>query len=150
VVVAPKRSRSRGIEGEEGSESKQHYLSAGTLDPVFAQKKKHAVMLDRLATIQESRRPPGLPRHGRRPDVGGPPETRVGEDGRYQSWARIEPDRMSDFTTELASELGRLRKLLRLGAVAVPFQAGPPGSGLLATPFAIVPSGEPVGELPNA
>ncbi|RWV87877.1 hypothetical protein GW17_00050086, partial [Ensete ventricosum] len=55
VVVAPKRSRSRGIEGEEGSESKQHYLSAGTLDPVFAQKKKHAVMLDRLATLQQSR-----------------------------------------------------------------------------------------------
>ncbi|KAJ8498554.1 hypothetical protein OPV22_009106 [Ensete ventricosum] len=43
------------MEGEEGSESKQHHLSAGTLDPVFAQKKKHAVMLDRLATLQQSR-----------------------------------------------------------------------------------------------
>ncbi|RRT31621.1 hypothetical protein B296_00049596 [Ensete ventricosum] len=68
----------------------------------------------------------------------------------YRSWDQIEPDRKSDFATELAPESGRLRKLPRLTVVAVPFQAGPPSSGLLATSFAGVPSGEPVGELPNA
>ncbi|RWW68488.1 hypothetical protein BHE74_00023990 [Ensete ventricosum] len=47
----------------------------------------------------------------------------------YRSWARIEPDRRSDFATELAPKSGRLRKLSRLGAVAVPFQAGPPRLG---------------------
>ncbi|CAL9191625.1 unnamed protein product [Musa hybrid cultivar] len=41
------------MEGEEGSESKQHHLSAGTLDPVS--QKKHAAMLDRLATLHQSR-----------------------------------------------------------------------------------------------
>ncbi|RWW14639.1 hypothetical protein GW17_00021570 [Ensete ventricosum] len=54
---------------------------------------------------------------------------------------------MSNFASELAPESGRLRELPRLGAMVVSFQAGPPGSGLLATLFAGVPSGEPVGEL---
>ncbi|RWW82735.1 hypothetical protein BHE74_00008789 [Ensete ventricosum] len=51
---------------------------------------------------------------------------------------------MSDFASELAPESGRLRELPRLGAMVVLFQAGPLGSGLLATLFAGVPSGEPV------
>ncbi|RZR94400.1 hypothetical protein BHM03_00023088 [Ensete ventricosum] len=61
----------------------------------------------------------------------------------YRSRDRFELDRRSDFATELAPESGRLRELPRLGAMAIPSQAGPPGSGLLATPFAGVPSGEP-------
>ncbi|RZR84412.1 hypothetical protein BHM03_00011245 [Ensete ventricosum] len=51
---------------------------------------------------------------------------------------------MSDFASELAPESGRLRELPRLGAMVVLFQAGPLGSGLLATPFAGVPSREPI------
>ncbi|RWV91759.1 hypothetical protein GW17_00045924, partial [Ensete ventricosum] len=67
----------------------------------------------------------------------------------YQSRGRFEPDRKSDFGTELAQESGRLRELLRLGAMAALPQAGFLGSGLQATPFAGMPSGEPIGELPN-
>ncbi|RRT60621.1 hypothetical protein B296_00003505 [Ensete ventricosum] len=59
-------------------------------------------------------------------------------------------DPPDDFVTELAQESGRLRELPRLGAVAVPPQAGSPGLGLQATPFAGIPSGEPIGELPNS
>ncbi|RRT38161.1 hypothetical protein B296_00052853 [Ensete ventricosum] len=55
----------------------------------------------------------------------------------------------SDFATELAQESGRLRELLRLGAMAALPQAGFLGSGLQATPFTGMPSGEPIGELPN-
>ncbi|RWW59162.1 hypothetical protein BHE74_00033920 [Ensete ventricosum] len=58
-------------------------------------------------------------------------------------------DPPDDFATELAQESGRLRELPRLGVVAAPPQAGSPGSGLQATPFAGTPSGEPIGELPN-
>ncbi|RZR80930.1 hypothetical protein BHM03_00007040, partial [Ensete ventricosum] len=54
-----------------------------------------------------------------------------------------------DFATELAPESGRLRELPRLDAVAAPPQAGSPDSGLQATPFAEMPSGEPIGKLPN-
>ncbi|RWW11834.1 hypothetical protein GW17_00024532 [Ensete ventricosum] len=57
----------------------------------------------------------------------------------YRSRDRFESDRRSDFATELAPESGRLRELPRLGAMTVPSQAG-----LLVTPFAGVPSGEPI------
>ncbi|RRT34529.1 hypothetical protein B296_00048762 [Ensete ventricosum] len=40
---------------------------------------------------------------------------------------RFEPNRKSDFTTELVRESGRLRELPQLGAVAAPPQAGSPG-----------------------
>ncbi|RRT51532.1 hypothetical protein B296_00046724, partial [Ensete ventricosum] len=56
----------------------------------------------------------------------------IGRRSRVQS----EPDRRSDFAIKLASEPGKLRKLLRLGAVAAPPHAGPPNSGLLVTQFA--------------
>ncbi|RWW48626.1 hypothetical protein BHE74_00045280 [Ensete ventricosum] len=68
---------------------------------------------------------------------------------RYRSRGRFEPDRNSDFATELAQEWGRLRELPRLGTVAALPQAGFPDSGLQATPFAGTPLGEPIGELPN-
>ncbi|RZS15369.1 hypothetical protein BHM03_00047197 [Ensete ventricosum] len=55
-----------------------------------------------------------------------------------------------DFTIELARESGRLPELPRLGAMAVPPQAGSPGVGLQATPFVEMPSGEPIGELSNS
>ncbi|RZR92907.1 hypothetical protein BHM03_00021294, partial [Ensete ventricosum] len=61
-----------------------------------------------------------------------------------QSRVRSEPDRRSDFTTDLAPESGKLRELPRLGAVVAPPQAGPSGSGLLVTPFMGAPSGEPI------
>ncbi|RWW40882.1 hypothetical protein BHE74_00053672 [Ensete ventricosum] len=60
------------------------------------------------------------------------------------------PGGASDFATELAQESGRLRELPRLGAVAALPQARFLGSGLQATPFVGTPSGEPIGELPNA
>ncbi|RRT32878.1 hypothetical protein B296_00041560 [Ensete ventricosum] len=81
-----------------------------------------------------------------RESEGGRERESVVSDDRLSSRARFEPDRRSDF----AMESGRLRELSRLGAVAVPFQAGGPDSRLLATPFAGVTSGEPVGELSNA
>ncbi|RZS11366.1 hypothetical protein BHM03_00042704, partial [Ensete ventricosum] len=49
-----------------------------------------------------------------------------------------------DFATELASEPGKLHELPRLGAMTTPPQAGAPGSGLLVTPFAGVPSWGPI------
>ncbi|RRT35441.1 hypothetical protein B296_00033268 [Ensete ventricosum] len=58
---------------------------------------------------------------------------------------RSESGRRSDFVTGLASESRKLRRLRRLGAVAAPPQAGPPSLGLLVTPFAGVPPGEPIG-----
>ncbi|RRT33082.1 hypothetical protein B296_00049080, partial [Ensete ventricosum] len=50
----------------------------------------------------------------------------------------------------LASGSGKLRGLRRPEAVAVLPWVGPRSSGLLATPFAGVPSGEPFGESSNA
>ncbi|RWW65215.1 hypothetical protein BHE74_00027481 [Ensete ventricosum] len=50
-----------------------------------------------------------------------------------------------DFAIELARQSGRLRELLRLGAVAAPPQVGSSGLGLQATPFAEMSSGEPIG-----
>ncbi|RZS21651.1 hypothetical protein BHM03_00054314 [Ensete ventricosum] len=67
----------------------------------------------------------------------------------YRGRGRFEPNRKSDFATELARESGRLRELSRLGAVAAPPQAGSPGLGLQATLFTEMPSGELIGELPN-
>ncbi|RRT35029.1 hypothetical protein B296_00037363 [Ensete ventricosum] len=67
----------------------------------------------------------------------------------YQSRGRFEPDRKSDFMTELAQESGRLHELLRLGAVAALPQVGFLGSGLQVTSFAGTSSGELIGELPN-
>ncbi|RRT34534.1 hypothetical protein B296_00053738 [Ensete ventricosum] len=66
-----------------------------------------------------------------------------------QSRGWFEPDRKSDFTIELARESGRLRELLRLGAVAAPPQARSPGSRLQVTPFVEMSSGEPISELSN-
>ncbi|RWV87721.1 hypothetical protein GW17_00050258 [Ensete ventricosum] len=56
---------------------------------------------------------------------------------------------VSDFAIMLARESGRLRELPRLGAVAASPQAGSPGLGLQATPFAKISLGEPIGELLN-
>ncbi|RZS09626.1 hypothetical protein BHM03_00040725 [Ensete ventricosum] len=68
----------------------------------------------------------------------------VSDDGR-RSQVQSESDCRSDFATELALESGKLRELLRLDAMAALPQAGPPGSGLLVTPFARVPSWGPIG-----
>ncbi|RWV94661.1 hypothetical protein GW17_00042781 [Ensete ventricosum] len=57
-------------------------------------------------------------------------------------------DRRSDFVIGLAS--GKLCGLRRPDAVTALHRTGPPGSGLWVTPFAGVPSGEPIGELSNA
>ncbi|RWV78517.1 hypothetical protein GW17_00060511, partial [Ensete ventricosum] len=58
---------------------------------------------------------------------------------------RFEPDRKSDFATELARQSRRLRELPRLGTVEAPPQARSPGSGLQATSFVEMSSGEPIG-----
>ncbi|RRT72828.1 hypothetical protein B296_00009545 [Ensete ventricosum] len=57
------------------------------------------------------------------------------------------PDRKSGFAFELVQESRRLRGLSQPGVVAAPPRVSSPGLGPRVTPFAKIPSGEPVVEL---